>query len=117
MQNTSVISDNSETKAINISLFEWILIIFFIFSCCYWGYRFAPGAIYWDDLLYIHTSWSMEPLPIILNRYFTIYLLNIFNSIAGGDPILGGQYFGVFTTSIILVLVYLNPSIYLSLDE
>jgi hypothetical protein len=53
----------------------------------------------------------MEALPHILNRYFTIYLLIIFNSIARGDPILGAQYFGAFTSSIIIALVYLNARI------
>jgi hypothetical protein len=102
---------DSEDISINISPVEWCLIIAFILGGCLFGYRFATGPKYWDDLLYLHTAWSMEARPFILNRYLSIYLLGFFNIIAKGDPLLGGQYFGAFTFSAIISLVYINARI------
>ena len=111
MESTIINSADSENKDIKISTIEWILIVSFIFGGCFLGYHLAPGPKYWDDLLYLHTGWSMEANPLILNRYSTIYLLSFFNLLARGDPILGGRYFGAFISSVILVLVYFNARI------
>jgi len=50
----------------------------------------------------------MNEIAGINNRYFTIFLLQIFNLLAKGDPILGSTYYGVFSFMTILLLVYIN---------
>lgn len=102
---------NHNKLTITISPIEWVILTAFVLLGCFVGYRFATGPAYWDDLLYLHTAWNHEVDTSILNRYFTIYLLQFFNMIAGGDPLLGGRYFGSFVFSAIVALTYLNARI------
>lgn len=111
MENNVETTRHSEDKNINISTLEWFLIIVFILGGVFIGYRFVMGPRFWDDLLYMHTAWSMEPKTFILNRYFSIYLLGFFNLIAKGDPFLGSRYYGAFIFSMIPVLIYINARI------
>ena len=90
---------------------EYIGMLVFLLAGCLLGSHYAQGFIAWDDLHYMHTSWSLLVEPNILNRYFDIYLLKFFTAITAGDPFSGARLFGAFISSLTIVLVYLNARI------
>lgn len=83
-------------------------IMLFILIASSLSYSFAVGPKHWDDLLYMHTAWNMQAMTHILNRYLTIYLLGLFNSLADGDPFLAAKYLGTFTFFTTISLVFIN---------